>query len=110
MFNDTREPLAEVASQLLVVLLDQNSEQTPTPVTENSSEEGVLEQTPEVTRKKSLMPSVLPVSVSKSSFVILNSLWFHFYSLVLKRICSAIIYHVYIEKRYANIIDLSPFT
>ena len=49
MFHDTREPLAEVASQLLVVLLDQNSEQSPEPVTENSSEEGVLEQTPEVT-------------------------------------------------------------
>ena len=48
MFSDTREPLAEVASQLLVVLLDQNSEQTPAAVTEGSSEEGVLEQTPEV--------------------------------------------------------------
>ena len=47
MFSDTREPLAEVASQLLVVLLDQNSEQT-VPATETSSEEGVLEQTPEV--------------------------------------------------------------
>jgi hypothetical protein len=52
MFSDTREPLAEVASQLLVVLLDQNSEHTPTPVvTENTSEEGVLEQTPEVRRQ-----------------------------------------------------------
>ena len=47
MFSDTREPLAEVAAQLLVVLLEQNSEQTA-PVTETSSEEGVLEQTPEV--------------------------------------------------------------
>lgn len=50
MFNDSREPLAEVASQLLVVLLDQNSEQSHAgpSVTESSSEEGVLEQTPEV--------------------------------------------------------------
>jgi hypothetical protein len=48
MFSDTREPLAEVASQLLVVLLDQNSEHAPGAVAESSSEEGVLEQTPEV--------------------------------------------------------------
>ena len=52
MFSDTREPLAEVASQLLVVLLDQNSEQTPAAVTESGSEEGVLEQTPEVNKTK----------------------------------------------------------
>ena len=59
MFNDTREPLAEVASQLLVVLLDQNSEQTPTPVTENSSEEGVLEQTPELGAQENLFCNYL---------------------------------------------------
>lgn len=48
MFNDTKEPLAEVASQLLVVLLDQNSEQIRTSGTDTPTDEGVLEQTPEV--------------------------------------------------------------
>lgn len=54
MFSDTREPLTEVSSQLLVVLLDQNSEhQTPAPATQSPSEEGFLEQTPEVTKTES---------------------------------------------------------
>ena len=77
MFNDTREPLAEVASQLLVVLLDQNSEQAPIAIAETSAEEGVLEQTPEVHcsnlfisqyKSQHLLPNFFQLSAQENLF------------------------------------------